>query len=209
MSDRTEAELQARVLQSLDLSEWIESEVEGLQVPQGLRSTLVAASYDQAFEHHRSIAELIRINRYGSAYALLRPLFEAGTGGLWLEHCPDDRYVQELSDGRHTPQTKTMLAALAKHPTFKAAALRDLMSQGPGKIFHDFTHGGGQQLSRRVPNRRMETAYARTELIGTLFVADAMVLVAVEYAHAFYKLPALGAKATALLDALIGQKNQF
>ena len=165
-----------RCAQSIELSEWIVGNLHEQKPTAGSRrSELAAASYDLAIEHHRSIAELIARDLFGSAYALIRPTIEACTAGFWLGHVAADDLIARVDDGTYRTELDPMLRAMSKHPVFETGPMRQLM-QGGGRIFHDFAHGGINQLRRRVPNNRFHTGHSEAELIGTLVIVDSVAL---------------------------------
>ena len=56
--------------------EWLALRIEGLPLPVSDRDRLAAGCFHQALEHHEAIVKLVRRKLVGSAFALLRPLFE-------------------------------------------------------------------------------------------------------------------------------------
>ena len=67
------------------------SSTQELTVPNDDRSRLSLGLLQLVQEHHASIVILIQHQQYGSAFALLRPLYEAYVRGVWLAQVASDR----------------------------------------------------------------------------------------------------------------------
>ena len=60
--------IQAALARSADLSKWIDSSIDGLDIPSGDREAIAAALFDQVHEHHKSIQLLLKSSLVGSAF---------------------------------------------------------------------------------------------------------------------------------------------
>jgi len=59
-----------------------------------------------AREHQHAIHELVRLGLYGSAFALLRPLFETGVRALWVLGLASDEQVEAIGRRGEEPFPK-------------------------------------------------------------------------------------------------------
>ena len=62
------------------------------------KNNLLMALFDISLEHAKSILILIENGKFGSAYALARPLVESFLRGAWIQNCATDAEVTRLSD---------------------------------------------------------------------------------------------------------------
>ena len=79
-----------RIEQSDKLIQWIDEKIDGLEFKTDGRREIVAGSLDVALEHQKAIILLIANEYYGSAFSLIRVLFEAYVRSLWLNYCATD-----------------------------------------------------------------------------------------------------------------------
>jgi hypothetical protein len=117
----------------------------------GLRSQLVAAYLDTALEHYSALILLFENSLNGSAFALLRPIFETTARGLWCQRCAGESEIEKM-------------CATDTHNEILPSSMRKLASridkayntEGFNKAFDDeweamnsYTHSGLRQLARR------------------------------------------------------------
>ena len=62
----------------------------------GSKSFLLAAYIDIAIEHHHAIHLLISNRIYGSAFTIVRPLFETLFRALWITKCASDNEIEQI-----------------------------------------------------------------------------------------------------------------
>jgi hypothetical protein len=60
------------------------------------RKLLLIAYTDLVLEHHQSIMILLDLQQFGSAFSLVRVLFEAFFRAHWVSGCATDRDVEKL-----------------------------------------------------------------------------------------------------------------
>lgn len=63
------------IRESKQLIQWIDSKIDGLDIPSTERSQLAAGCLDMALEHQKSIVVLTTSSLYGSAAALVIKVF--------------------------------------------------------------------------------------------------------------------------------------
>lgn len=116
----------------------------------GERIVLVGTYLDTVIEHHESIALLIRKERYGSAFALLRPVYDSVLRACWVNACASDDQVRQLRNAdEHTkifPRSAGLFSELDA-----AYGLNNQIQNLKGKweAMCSYTHSGLRQLARR------------------------------------------------------------
>lgn len=68
--------------------------VDSIEFKSTERNRVVAALFHLSLEHHGSIHLLVQHKHNGSAFALLRPQFEAYVRGLWFMKCATQEQLQ-------------------------------------------------------------------------------------------------------------------
>lgn len=111
-----------------------------------------------SLEHAAGVHVLLRGGVNASAYALLRPQFEALVRGIWSLHAASERWIEKLSEpltseserqANGGPTLKVMLEQLNRsdappHITEQLEQYRD----AAWKAMNSYTHGGIHPLSR-------------------------------------------------------------
>ena len=77
------------------LHEWVMENLDGLDISTEKRILLAVSCYDIVIEHHIGITVLLKSKINGSAFALVRPLFETFVRGVWLRHCATDKEIEK------------------------------------------------------------------------------------------------------------------
>src|SRR3984957_11270495 len=116
----------------------------------GERVVLVGSYLDTIIEHHESIILLVRNEKYGSAFALLRPVYESVLRACWVNACATDAQVRDLrsADEHHKifPYSAELFSQLDR-----AYGLNEQLQKLKGKweAMCSYTHSGLRQLARR------------------------------------------------------------
>lgn len=117
---------------------------------QGERVVLVGSYLDTVIEHHESIILLVRNEKYGSAFALLRPVYESVLRACWVNACATDVQVRDLrsADEHHKifPHSAELFSQVDG-----AYGLNEQLQKLKGKweAMCSYTHSGLRQLARR------------------------------------------------------------
>lgn len=143
--------------------------------PSDDRRALFASFFSLAQSHHEAILILCSLDRLiGSAYALLRPLVEATNRGLFVAFLATEEQIEKIKRGREP------------YPTFNELVTRldellktDGLLTGYGgdslKTMHGLTHGGLEQLNRRVGENGELGCYFEQEDIQLLLTSSTLV----------------------------------
>ena len=131
---------------------------------------------DIAMEHHEAIVKLIREKLYGSAFSLLRGIFELLFKAHWVVGCATCEEVDRIArkDDFRFPGTAAMVDAVDK--AFGAGShFADIKKRG-WRAMSSYTHGGLLQLTRRFTGTRVEPNYKLGEIEEVVNSATAAIL---------------------------------
>ena len=171
----------ASVLKSAqDLVHWIAERQDGLEIKSGNTTRVPGALLDLCIEHQVGIAHLVTGRMNGSAFALIRPQFEALVRALWLSLCASPEEVQFFIDKDHLPlYFWQMVEAIEKHDDFDGKVLSGIKKE-EWKAMHGYTHGGMHQIARRIKENSIEPSYEPEEIIEVLKATGTFALIALQ-----------------------------
>lgn len=168
---------QELVSKPFELHDWIEERLEGLQLPGEPRSSLSISCHDQVIEHHLGIVVLARAKIYGSAFALVRSLFETFVRGVWLRHCATNLEIQKYQSDKLSLRFGQLVTAVETVPGFDDGVLSGL-KRNSWSAMNSYTHGGMLQSGRRVSEDSVEPNYDAEEVEEVLRLAGTFSLMA-------------------------------
>lgn len=188
--------LAAHIKDSEALIQWLDSRIDGLQIPSALRSRLAGGCLDVALEHQKAIVLLVAHSLNGSAFALSRLLLEAYVRGVWLHQCASDADLKRFESGAFDRTFGSLVTDIERLEAFSIGVL-SAVKRSSWSTMCGFTHTGFDQVVRRNKETTIEPNYEEVDLLEVLDFADGIGLMsAVEIAH----LANNGALAMALLD---------
>ena len=145
------------------LIQWADSKIDGLEVSSDDRYRIVASCFDIAIEHQKAIILLTANKLYGSAFALVRLLFEAYIRGLWLNYCASDKEINKFKKGKFDKEFGQLIRAIEKIDGYNVGILSKAKQAG-WKVMNSFTHSGFNQVVRRNTNSTIEPNYPAEEI---------------------------------------------
>lgn len=135
------------------------------------RARYSAALLDQAHEHHKALLLLLEQGMTGSAFAMVRVLFETTIRGLWLFRCASDADVRHFAtdpkDLRIGPMIKAVEALYGKDGGILHKVMKRLL---PG--LNSYAHSGYLQVVRRITSEHITPSYADEEQLAAVAFAD-------------------------------------
>lgn len=146
-----------------NLYPWIEKRLEGLDIPKNSRSLLSVSCHDVVIEHHVAIVTLINAKIYGSAFALVRPVFETFVRGVWLKHCANEAELSKFKKDKVEPSFQDLLDSVEVTEAFKSKNLSALKKQAWGAM-NSYTHGGFRPISRRLSSGEIYPDFLEQEI---------------------------------------------
>lgn len=135
------------------------------------RLRVAVALLHLSLEHQTGIHSLVNLGVIGSAFALLRPQFEAYVRGVWYHRCATDAQVSSLIGGGRPPEINVLIEEIEKLEAFDEKLLSATKRQIWSNL-NDFTHGGATQVKARCTMDEITQNY-REEHIANLLTASA------------------------------------
>lgn len=124
-----------------------------------------------SLEHQTGIHSLVNLGVIGSAFALLRPQFEAYVRGVWYHRCATDTQVSLFIGGEQPPRINVLIEEIERLEAFDEKLLSSTKRQIWPNL-NDFTHGGATQVKARCTVDEITQNY-REEHIANLLIASA------------------------------------
>jgi hypothetical protein len=149
----------AQTRAALNYVEQLRQSVNGLSLPAGVRVLSAASCFGIAREHHHAIILLLEKGLCASAFALVRPAFEAYIRGAWLAFCANEDMVNRFLQGEEPPSLRDLLAELEGTSDFEKKVLSQV-EQLYWKAMCDYAHTGGLHVRQWITL----TASSRTTL---------------------------------------------
>ncbi|PHQ25703.1 hypothetical protein CLH62_08845 [Marinobacter guineae] len=165
------------VPKSFELHEWIAERLDGLEMPGGTRASLSISCHDLVIEHHLGIAVLARGKIYGSAFALVRSVFEAFVRGVWLRHCATDSEILKYQSDKLNLNFGHLVTAVEAVPGFGDGVLSGLKANS-WSAMNSYTHGGALQSGRRFSGNSVEPNYEAEEIEEVIRLSGTFALMA-------------------------------
>jgi hypothetical protein len=141
--------------------------IQAKAINHSIEEKIIAAYILIAVNHLEAIIELIKIDKFISALALVRPNFEAIIRGTWLAVKEDDWRVKEairnLSENNDFfPKLWEMQNEIAEVFTIEFCDKETI------KAFHNYTHGGPHLVNRCINEKYIVPQFSTDELIGVI-----------------------------------------
>lgn len=151
--------------------------IEGLEFPASDRNRLAAACFHQALDHHEAIVHLIRRKLIGSAFALVRPLFESYVRAIWLGKCAKDSDLVRFQEGKLEKEFGNLVSDVESHEGYSVGVISDV-KRSSWRAMNDFTHGGPLQIIRRITEDSIVANYSDQEVEEAITFTGAIGLLA-------------------------------
>jgi|SRR5882724_654107 len=171
--------------QSKVLIQWLDEQINGTEFESEVRSQIAVSCLDLTLEHQKSIVVLISQSFYGSAFALVRVIFEAYVRGVWLYRCASDADLELFKDDKLDQKKKIgkLIGDLEKLPGYN----RGVLSKAKTEWFNamcSYTHSGYLAARRRLIEDAVTPNYAEDQITEVLKWANALgIMAAIELAQ--------------------------
>ena len=140
---------------------------DGLDISSAAQCRVAAALFHLCTEHQQAVHTLTNHGLIGSAFALLRPQFEAYVRGVWYHRCANDDQLNAFIKGAEPPRIGQLLSDIAKITDFNSDSLIATKT-GVWGVLNDFTHGGSVQVRARVTSNEINRNYKTEHIVGML-----------------------------------------
>ena len=172
-----EKNLEQILQESRDIHTWTISSLDGIPFPVNKRLLISIAAFDVVLDHFTGIMALIEKRVYGAAFALARPLFETFIRAVWLKDCARDQDLLAFEQDEFSRKFGEALKDIEQLEAFKSGSLSNLKKQA-WSAMSSYTHGGFQQIARRVKGNTIDPNYIDEEIIEVLRLSQAFALMA-------------------------------
>ncbi len=167
--------LQLALADSASTSAFIASAL-GTEARLSRAQKLAVASLCICLDHREATLLLVAHGARTSAFAMMRPVFEACVRGCWLGFCANDQQVELLLAGKLSTKLEIMARVVGKvEPALRA--IESLASMYKERL-DEFTHGTGSQLARWYSATEVTPRHSAGEVIDVLRFVDSVGLVA-------------------------------
>lgn len=134
--------------------------MDGLDFETTNKNNITMALLHLSMEHQKAICVLVGYGSFtGSAFALLRPQFEAYIRGLWFNRCATESQVEKFIVGKDPPKIDELIAGIEKTPGFNKHGELKRKKDSLWKNLNDYTHGGIVQVKERNKNSEIVSNY--------------------------------------------------
>ena len=163
---------------SKSLEAGIASTMHNRRAPDGLRGSIVAGSLDAVREHHSAVNLLIDRGLYGSAFALLRSMFDGCIVGLWATYIATNELLERFEVGRFTLEPQRVIKQLKSCDDGDYTDTLQRIYEQAWKPLSSYVHGGHLQVSRRNAAEYVGPNYSEEEIQEVLIFSNAMAIIA-------------------------------
>jgi hypothetical protein len=148
------------------------------------RSIISGGCFDVVLEHQKAITLLAESRLLGSAFALIRAIYESYIRGLWIRYAATDGEISNFITDNIKTGITDMIINIEKIPGFDVGALSAIKSASYSSMC-SYTHSGWMQIGRRFNNQYIESNYSYGEVEEVLNFSNSIALLA---AHEIAKM---------------------
>jgi hypothetical protein len=163
------------IAKGFELYNWMTPRLDGLEIKKGKRVLLSVGCLDQAIEHHLAICCLLKSKVNGSAFALVRLIFESYVRGVWLKNCASETQLSQFQNDKLKPSFGDLVSSIETLEDFQSGVIGKL-KKSAWSAMNSYTHTGFQQASRRFGKELIEPAYTDAEVIEVLKISGSFAL---------------------------------
>lgn len=154
------------------------------QIKSDNRSIISGGCFDVVLEHQKAITLLAESRLLGSAFALIRAIYESYIRGLWIRYAATDGEISKFITDNIKTGITDMIINIEKIPGFDVGALSAIKSASYSSMC-SYTHSGWMQIGRRFNNQFIESNYSDGEVEEVLNFSNSIALLA---AHEIAKM---------------------
>ncbi|MEO8388394.1 hypothetical protein [Polaromonas sp.] len=162
---------------SLELSDWVISEFEKIQVTVNGRSELAIACFYVTWQHQAAITRLCEVGLFAPAQALLRCAWESWVRGMWLYEVATPEQLLSFKQGGDPPNHQQLLEGIESKQGLEPGLMLSLHKL-QFRTLCDFTHTGISQLVSQFSDGAMQARLSDDEIRILLLRANTLALAA-------------------------------
>ena len=145
------------LLKSDKLSNWLDAQIDGLEISSNFRFRAAGGCLDLAMEHQKAIALLVSRHLYGAAFCLMRPVCESYVRGVWLHKCATDRDLKKFAK-EQVPLFADLIRAVETLDSHRDGTLSKMKANSWG-VMSSLVHSGFEQVVHRQTETSIEPSY--------------------------------------------------
>jgi hypothetical protein len=154
------------------LIQWLDIAIDRTELQANDRGRIAGACLDLAMEHQKAIVLLAAHQLFGSAFALVRSVFEAYVRGVWLHRCASPAEIRDFERGK-VARFYELLSRVEAINGFQDGIL-SAAKQKSWRAMNDFTHSGHSHATRRNQEATIEPSYSEKEILEVIGFANAV-----------------------------------
>ena len=182
-----ESEIISIIDKGINLSSRIGGMVIKYDYPNDDKSLILLAYHSIVAEHHKAIHLLIQNNLYGSAFALVRAMYEPLYRAQWVNKCATEEQIKKIIKGKDAfPKMYKIVKDIDS--AYGTGDFWQMIKRNSWSPMNDYTHTGIRQISRRFKEDEVSPNYDSGELIEVLNNTNmALLLMALFFFNVFRK----------------------
>jgi hypothetical protein len=146
--------------------------------PDDSRTVIVIGTITQIVEHHEAVLLLVRNDKVGSSFALVRSIVEGVFRGMWVNFCATDTQIQEFERDDRLPVNMPQMAQ-AIDAKYQAQGFFEHLRARTWSALCSYAHTGMLQLGRRFTGANAQPAYTEGEIVEVTTTATTCILLLV------------------------------
>lgn len=163
--------MEQKIVELIEKGKYIKSRIGKLvtqfEYPQNDKNTILLGYHSMMVEHHDAIHLLIQHKLYGSAFSLVRSVYELLYRAHWVNLCACDEQIEKLKKGKNVFPIMSELVKQIDLAYNTGQFWQTLKKESWGPM-NDFTHTGVRQLSRRYSKDEIIPNYDLEEVVEVL-----------------------------------------
>lgn len=141
--------------------------VTGYEYPTDNKSQILLAYHSILAEHHSAIFLLVQNDLHGSAFALVRALYEPLYRAHWIVGCANEAQIDKILEGKDIfPKMYEMVKEI--DDAFGIGGFFQNIKKNSWGPMNDYTHSGLRQIGRRFKDNEVAPNYETDEVIEVL-----------------------------------------
>ncbi len=184
------------VKEAQSIEHWIARRVKTLAFPDSYRNKVAAGLLHYSLELQTSFFLLVEHNLIGSAYALMRPIYETYVRAVWLHEVATDEDLEQFrkdnayrvknpKTGRWTNRTLDQIILDIEHIDSQLGAAFSRIKTSNWKVMNSLIHGGAEQIFRRISGDSIQGVQAEPQELRRVcgFISSFSLLAAMKLAQ--------------------------
>jgi hypothetical protein len=144
------------------------------ELPTDTKTAFLTGFVSIALEHHEAIFLLIKSKLTGSAFALVRLLFDTTVRALWINKVANESQIEKMNrDKLKFPRMSQMLAEIDQN--YDTDNFFQSLKEA-WKAMCSYAHSGALQIARRFTNGEVKPSYSDDEIVQALNVTNTVLM---------------------------------